>query len=46
MWLTEENASLSVRAIHRKPACRRQKGCARGRRLEDPSKGDSKELRP
>ena len=30
MWLTEINAPLSARAIHRKPACRRPKGCARG----------------
>ena len=46
MSLTERNAPLSARAIHRKPACRRPKGCARGRRLEDPSMGDWKELKP
>ena len=45
MWLTERNAPLSARAIHRKPACRRPKGCARGGRPEDPSMGDRKELR-
>ena len=46
MWLTERNAPLSARAIHRKPACRRPKGCARGGRPKDPSKGDRKELKP
>ena len=46
MWLTEKNAPLSARAIHRKPASRRPKGCARGGRPEDPSMGDRKELRP
>ena len=46
MWLTERNAPLSARAIHGKPACRRLKDCARGGRLEDPSMGDQKELRP
>ena len=46
MWLTERNAPLSARAIHRKPACRRPIGCARGRRPGDPSKGDRKELNP
>ena len=45
MWLTERNAPLSARAIHRKPACRRPKGCARGGGPEDPSMGDRKELR-
>ena len=46
MWLTERNAPLSARAIHRKPACRRPKGCARGVRPGDPSKGDRNELKP
>ena len=46
MWLTERNALLSARAIHRKPACRRPIGCARGGRPGDPSKGDRKELKP
>ena len=46
MWLTERNAPLSARAIHRKPACRRPIGCARGGRPGDPSKGDRKELKP
>ena len=46
MWLTERNAPLSARAIHRAPACRRPKGCPRGGRPEDPSMGDRKELRP
>ena len=46
MWFTERNAPLSARAIHRKPTCRRPKGCARGGRPEDPSMGDRKELRP
>ena len=46
MCLTERNAPLSARAIHRKPACRRPKGCARGERPEDPSMGDRKELTP
>ena len=46
MWLTERNAPLSARAIHRKPACRRPKSCAGGGKLEDPSMGDQKELKP
>ena len=46
MWLRERNAVLSATAIHRKPACSHPKGCARGGRLEDPSMGDRKELRP
>ena len=46
MWLTERNAPLLARAIHRKPACRRPIGCARGGRPVDPSKGDRKELKP
>ena len=46
MWLTEKNAPLSARAIHRKPACRRPIGCTRGGRPGDPSKGDLKELKP
>ena len=31
MWLTERNAALSARAIHKKPACRHPNNCARGR---------------
>ena len=46
MWLTERNAPLLARAIHRKPACGRPKGFARGGRPEGPSMGDRKELRP
>ena len=46
MWLTERNVPLLGRAVQRKPAYRRPKGFARGGRLEDPSMGDQKELRP
>ena len=45
MWLRERNAALSGTAMHRKPACRHPKGCARGGRPEDPSMGDRKELK-
>ena len=44
--VVESNAALSATAIHRKPACRHPKGCAKGGRPEDPSMGDGKELRP
>ena len=44
--VVESKAALSATAIHRKPACRHPKGCARGVRLGDPSMGDQKELRP
>ena len=45
--VVEREHSCAVRtAIHRKPACRHPKGCARGGRPEDPSMGDRKELRP
>ena len=46
MWLTERNAPLLARAIHKKPAYRRPKGCVRGGRPEDPSISDRKQLRP
>ena len=45
MSLRDRNAALSATAIHRKPACRHAKGCARGRRQEDPSMGDQKKLK-
>ena len=44
--VVESNAALSATAIHRKPACRHPKGCARGGRPEDPSAGERMELRP
>ena len=44
--VVESNAALWATAIHRKPACRHPKGCARGGRPEDPSRGDRMELRP
>ena len=42
MWLRARNAALLATAIHRKPACRHPKVCARGERMEDPSMGDQK----
>ena len=42
--VVESNAALSATAIHSKPACRRLKGCRGGRRPEDPSTEDRKEL--
>ena len=40
-----EQCCAVATAIHRKPACRHSKGCARGGRPEDPSMADRKELR-
>ena len=42
----ERTAALSAEAIHREPACKHPKSCARGGRREDPSKGELMELRP
>ena len=44
--LAESNAALLAKGIHRKPACRHPKGCARGGKPEDPSTGDWMALRP
>ena len=44
--VAESNAALSATAIHRKPAFRHTKGCARGGRPEDRSTADGMELRP
>ena len=42
--MVESNDALLATAIHRKPACRHPKGCARGGRPGGPSMGDWKEL--